>query len=320
MKRKIIDINEGKCTGCGQCIPDCPEGALQLIDGKARLVSDLFCDGLGACIGTCPEGAITVIEREAGIYDEKAVMDNIVRQGPGVITAHLEHLLTHGEKALYNQAIDYLEEHHVPIPPHRGRGGSRLDTTPGAFEAPEARGPATGRIQHRLPGRSPEQASSGHLPFAACPGSAARSILRAPHAGCQPGDQQIPGKTRSELRQWPIQLALLDPHASYFDDADLLIAADCIPFAFADFHRDFLEGRIVIIFCPKLDADIERYITKMADIFSLHRINSITILHMEVPCCSGVVYIVSKALERSQKDFPVREFTVTIDGRILPGR
>jgi len=122
MKRKIIDIDQEKCTGCGLCIPDCPEGALQIIDGKARLVSDLFCDGLGACIGTCPEGAICVIEREAGPYDEKAVMATIAPQGEAVIKAHLEHLIGHGEKDLYRQAIEYLTANAVPVPPARHRG------------------------------------------------------------------------------------------------------------------------------------------------------------------------------------------------------
>ncbi len=116
MKRKIISIDDNKCTGCGECIPDCPEGAIQLIDGKARLISDLFCDGLGACIGTCPQGAISVIEREAEAYDEKTVMENIVRQGAPVIKAHLEHLAGHGQTKLYDEAIEYLQEHKIAIP------------------------------------------------------------------------------------------------------------------------------------------------------------------------------------------------------------
>jgi ferredoxin len=118
VKRHIIGIDEEKCTGCGQCIPDCPEGALQIIDGKARLVGALFCDGLGACTGTCPEGAISIIEREAVPYDEQAVMENIVLQGEPVIKAHLEHLLRHGERDLYNQAFEYLIEHAMMIPGH----------------------------------------------------------------------------------------------------------------------------------------------------------------------------------------------------------
>jgi ferredoxin len=283
MKRKIINIDEKKCTGCGQCIPDCPEGALMVIDGKARLASDLFCDGLSACMGTCPEGAITVVEREAGVYDEKAVMANIVPKGPAVITAHLEHLLGHGETGFYNQAIDYLNDHHVPVPGHR---------TAGCPPDHEPHGPPT---------------------FTGCPGSAARSIPRTPSTGYP----QQSEKTVSELRQWPVQLKLLNPRAPYFEHADLLIAADCVPFAFADFHRDFLKDKIVIIFCPKLATDVDGYITKLTDIFSEHTVNSLTILHMEVPCCSGVTYLVNQALERSGKTIPIKEITVSIDGQVV---
>lgn len=279
MIRKIIEINEEKCTGCGQCIPDCPEGALQLIEGKARLVSDLFCDGLGACIGTCPEGAITVIEREAGAYDEKAVMAQIVRGGPAVITAHLEHLLGHGEHELYRQAVAYLDKHHIPVP-----------------SSPR--------------GETHENRSCP--PSGGCPGSAARSIPRQPAESRGGG-----GATSSELRQWPVQLRLVNPQAGYFDNADLLIAADCVPFAFADFHREFLRGKIVTIFCPKLDQDIEGYIAKLTEIFSRHPIRSISLLHMEVPCCSGVTSIVKQAIRNSGKEIPVKELTISVDGRIL---
>jgi NAD-dependent dihydropyrimidine dehydrogenase PreA subunit len=284
MKRKIISIDETKCTGCGQCIPDCPEGALQLIDGKARLVSDLFCDGLGACIGTCPEGAISVVEREAVPYDEKVVMENIVKQGAPVIKAHLEHLAGHGQKNLCNEAIEYLKEHSIAIPAH----------------------------VHDSPVCHPNPAHAGHPPFGACPGTVARSIARKP----QSVNRQPSEKTESELRQWPIQLKLLNPAAPYFDNADLLIAADCVPFAYAGFHTEFLRDRIVIIFCPKLDSDIDGYITKLAEIFSQHVIKSIMVAHMEVPCCSGVRYVVDKALEQSGKKIPVTEKTITLQGEI----
>ncbi|MDD4567804.1 Ferredoxin I [Methanoculleus chikugoensis] len=276
MKRKIIDIDEEKCTGCGLCIPDCPEGALQIIDGKARLVSDLFCDGLGACIGTCPEGAISVIEREAGPYSEEAVMEKIVPQGMGVIKAHLEHLLGHGEEALYHRAIEYLAAHEIPVPAH---------------------------------GVEP-----GHAAPAACPGTVARSIPEREVA-----ETGRAAGIESALRQWPVQLTLVNPAASYFDDADLLVSGDCVPFAYPEFHRDFLQGRILIIFCPKLDADIEGYITKLAEIFSRHTIRSITVLHMEVPCCSGVRYIVDKALNRAKKEIPVAEQTITLQGEAVEG-
>ena len=277
MKRKIISIDENKCTGCGQCIPDCPEGAIQLIDGKARLISDLFCDGLGACIGTCPEGAISVIEREAAPYNEKTVMENIVRQGAPVIKAHLEHLASHGQTDLYNEAIEYLKERKIDIPGNMHAGHLPL-----------------------------------HTPPAACPGSAARSLPRFGSGVLrQPSEN-----SDSELRQWPVQLKLLNPAAPYFDNADLLISADCVPFAYAGFHADLLRNKILIIFCPKLDSDLEGYVTKLAEIFSRHEIKSITVARMEVPCCGGVRSVVDKALERSAKKIPVSEKTITIQGEV----
>jgi Pyruvate/2-oxoacid:ferredoxin oxidoreductase delta subunit len=280
MLRKIISIDEEKCTGCGKCIPDCPEGALRIIEGKARLVSDLFCDGLGACIGTCPEGAICVVEREAGEYDEKTVMETIAKQGEPVIRAHLEHLIGHRQAEFYRQAIGFLSDHQIPVPLHKG---------------PECH---EGSGQH------------GHNPFMACPGSAARSIEREPHTG----ETRPVENSGSELRQWPIQLQLLNPSAPYFDNADLLVSADCVPFAYADFHRDFLKDKIVIMFCPKLDADIEGYITKLAEIFTRHKIKSITVLRMEVPCCGGVRHVVDKALGKAGQGIPVIEHMITIAG------
>lgn len=303
MKRGIISIDEKKCTGCGQCIPDCPEGALQLISGKARLVSDLFCDGLGACLGTCPEGAISVIEREAAPYDENAVMATIVRQGAPVIKAHLGHLASHGQIAFYDQAIAYLNEKGIPVPNHI----APVRTIPSV---------SSGR-NHPPAGRSGEGTchAGPHEPhpFASCPGSAARTIPRKPGMGPR---QPVAGASASELRQWPVQLALLNPAAPYFDNADLLVSADCVPFAYSGFHADFLTGKILIIFCPKLDADIDGYIEKLAAIFTLHTIRSVTLLHMEVPCCGGVRYVVDKALAKAAVTIPVEEKTVTIDGNI----
>ncbi len=288
MKRKIIEIDEEKCTGCGVCIPDCPEGALQVIDGKARLVSDLFCDGLGACVGTCPEGAICVVEREAGPYSEEAVMEKIVPQGEAVIRAHLEHLLGHNEKALYSRAIDYLNAHEIPVPPH---------------ETPAGPAACPGSMARTLPGRE-----------TACPGTVARSLLREEAA-----ETEQAARVESELRQWPIQLTLANPAAAYFDDADLLVSGDCVPFAYGEFHREFLRDRVLLIFCPKLDADVAGYITKLADIFSRHAIQSITVLHMEVPCCSGVRYVVDEALKRAGKEIPVAEKTITLQGQAVEG-
>jgi NAD-dependent dihydropyrimidine dehydrogenase PreA subunit len=302
MKRKIISIDETKCTGCGQCIPDCPEGALQVIEKKARLVSDLFCDGLGACIGTCPEGAISVIEREAVPYDEKTVMANIVKQGAPVIKAHLEHLAGHGQTALYNEAIEFLIEQGIPIPEHAAleRKPKHAPVTP----HPPAGRMGEGEVCHTGPDPS--------HPFAGCPGSAARSIHRPTGAG----PRQPSGTTASELRQWPVQLSLLNPAAPYFENADLLVSADCVPFAYPGFHTDLLAGKILIIFCPKLDAGIDGYIEKLAEIFRLHTIKSITVARMEVPCCGGVRYVVEKAMAQAGVTIPVSEKTISINGGI----
>ena len=301
MKRKIISIDEKRCTGCGQCIPDCPEGALQLIDGKARLVSDLFCDGLGACIGTCPEGAISVAERDAVPYDEAVVMKHIAGQGSSVIRAHLEHLAGHGEIRLYNQAIEYLIENNIPIPDH---------TPPERRRTKGAVHPVAGRTGEGICHPQPHAAH----PLEACPGMAARSIPRSGREGMPV--QPAGGTTASELRQWPVQLALLNPAATYFDNADLLISADCVPFAYPGFHAEFLRGRILIIFCPKLDSDIDGYVEKLAEIFNQHTIRSVTILHMEVPCCGGVRQVVDRALARAGITMPIEEKTVTIEGTV----
>ncbi len=195
-RRKIIKIDEKKCNGCGLCIPNCPEGAIQIIDKKARLISDLFCDGLGACIGHCPRGAITIEEREAQGYDEKAVQE-------------------------------------------RGK--------------------------------------------------------------------------ESQLRQWPVQITLVPPHAPYLKNSDLLIAADCVAFAYADFHRDLLKDKALLIGCPKLD-DADLYREKFIQILKSNDIKSITYAHMEVPCCFGLVGIIQEAIKKSGKAVPFKEAVIGIQG------
>jgi ferredoxin len=277
MKRKIITIEENKCNGCGLCVPDCPEGALQIIDGKARLVSDLCCDGLGACLKTCPAGALTVDEREAEAYSERKVMENVARHGANVIRAHLLHLKDHGEAQYLREAVDFLRENNIPVP---------------AYEEP---------------------AHAFHP--SGCPGSAARDMrhMVADHRNM---DRRDDGAS-SELRQWPVQLKLLNPAASYFENADLLLSADCVPFAYGNFHRDFLLNRVVIMFCPKLDPYIEEYIDKLAAILSLHDIRSITVARMEVPCCGGVNVILEKAMEKSGKNIPLHESVIGISGDLL---
>ena len=274
MKRKIIQIDENLCNGCGNCIPNCHEGALQLIDGRARLISDLFCDGLGACVGECPLGAMKVVEREAEPYDErKTMLEQIIPAGANTIKAHLKHLRDHGESALVKQAEQALTDSGLNVADYADM---------------------------------PEKLPCG------CPGTLAKMLKNPSRPSSAPSGEAAP----SELNQWPVQLALLNPQAGYFDDVDLLICADCVPFAFADFHRELLRGKIVIIFCPKLDSDIERYISKLAEIFTLHKINSLTLARMEVPCCGGVEMIVNEAKARAGVDIPTEVKIIAIEGGI----
>jgi len=271
MKRQIIKIDDAKCNGCGLCIPNCPEGALQVIDGKAKLISDLFCDGLGACIGECPEGAIQIEEREAEPYDEKRVMlENIIPQGNNTIKAHLKHLKEHGETKLLHQAVEVLKENNIN------------------FDLSEIH-------DDRLP--------------CGCPGTMAKTIDKKPKAKEASGKSV---KLESELRQWPVQLKLINSNASYLDNADILIAADCTAFAHGDFHREYIKNRIAIIFCPKLDQNIDTYIDKLAEIFNNKSIKSITIARMEVPCCGETEVIVRKALEQTGKNIPIETKIIKI--------
>jgi len=275
LRRQIIKIDEKKCNGCGLCVPNCPEGALQVIDGKARLVSDLFCDGLGACIGECPEGAITVIQRDAEPYDESRVMENIIKAGPNIIKAHLKHLKDHDQNEYLAQAVEVLREKGISVPDEEA--------------------------EHSC-------VSEG------CPGLKAQEILPKPS---QQETTQV--EIKSELRQWPVQLHLLNPDAPYIENSDLLISADCAPFAFANFHQQFLKGKIVINLCPKLDKEIELYIEKLTQIFKTKNIRSIHIVRMEVPCCGGIGFIVNKALEKSGKSLDINQSIITIQGQINQG-
>jgi len=271
MERDVIRINEEKCNGCGSCVTGCPEGALQVIDGKARLISDLFCDGLGACIGDCPEGAIKVERREADAYDEYKVMENIVKAGPNVTKAHLKHLHEHGQTKYLNEALDFLKEKNIEIPDYEE-------------EAPLACG---------------------------CPGSA----MQVPEP--KPASGESPQILSAELGNWPVQLQLLNPNAPYLKNADLLITADCVPFAYANFHQRFLKDKVLIILCPKLDKTIDEYVDKLSEIFTRQDIKSITIVHMEVPCCSGIEVIVKRALEKAQKNIIIKDYTISINGEII---
>lgn len=273
MKRKIIKIDEEKCTGCGVCIPDCPEGALQVIDGKARLVSDLFCDGLGACIKTCPTGAMTTEEREAEAYDEYKVMDNVVKAGQNVIKAHLIHLKNHAQDEFFNQAVDYLKKNNIEVP---------------VLE------------EQKLP--------------CGCPGTMQKDLSEMKRQAQLPA-QDI--NLVSELNNWPIQLKLLNSSAPYLKNADLLIAADCTAFAYPNFHQKFLKNKVLIMFCPKLDSDSSVYVDKLTSIFKNQEIQSVTIVHMEVPCCGGVETIIKEALLESGKNIIIKDYTVSMTGELI---
>ncbi|MBU4311757.1 MAG: 4Fe-4S binding protein [Candidatus Omnitrophica bacterium] len=234
-KRKIVKIDEEKCTGCGLCIPNCAEGALQIVDGKAKLVKEIYCDGLGACLGHCPEGAITIEERETKGFDEKAT------------NKHLEELKKKEKK---------------------------------------------------------------DLPCG-CPGTAVKTLKTPGHRSHAQGERE----SESELANWPIQLMLVPVEAPYLKDANLLIAADCVAFSYPDFHQDFLKGRIALIGCPKLDAATV-YEEKLAELFKINSIKSITVLHMEIPCCFGLIQIVKEALRLSGKNIPLKEITIGIKGEV----
>ncbi|HTP59763.1 MAG TPA: 4Fe-4S binding protein [Spirochaetia bacterium] len=249
--RKIISIDHQKCNGCGACIPNCPEGALQLIDGKARLVSDLFCDGLGACIGHCPEGAIQIIEREAEPYDERRVMAVIAPQGANTIKAHLEHLRGHGETELLSQAITYLHENGIPVP----------------------------------------QGINPILP--AAPGLA--------HG------------LESRLANWPIQLHLLSPLSPQLTGKDVVLSADCVAYAVPGFQEKFLKGKSLAIACPKLDEGKDVYRDKIVAMIDKARINTLTVLMMEVPCCRGLLAIAQDAASRAQRKVPLKAVVVSIE-------
>jgi Pyruvate/2-oxoacid:ferredoxin oxidoreductase delta subunit len=250
--RKIVEIDEELCNGCGLCVPSCAEGAIQIVDGKARLVKDLYCDGLGACLGKCPLDAITVIERDADAFDEQAVEHHLARIGRVPQAGH-----------------GAAQPAAAPVPVHGHGGGG-------------------------------------------CPGSAMRQFAANAPAATTPSSGSMP----SALRQWPVQLHLVSPHAPYFQGADLLLAADCAAFASGDFHARFLEGKALAIACPKLD-NPQGYVDKLAAMITESGIRSITIVMMQVPCCRGLEQFVQQAMQIAGTTIPVRRVIVGIEGEIL---
>ncbi|UCG14709.1 MAG: 4Fe-4S binding protein [Deltaproteobacteria bacterium] len=237
--RDIVEIDEEKCDGCGDCVIACAEGALEIRDGKARIIREIYCDGLGACIGECPQGALTIVSREADAFDEEA-----------------------------------MEEHLKTL-----RGEQTEETVTG--------------IQ------------------TACPG-AKLVHFQQPSSEMEPDPKDTPA---SALSNWPVQLHLLSETAPFFKESDLLIAADCVPFAMGGFHQRLLRGKILAVGCPKLD-DTAAYVSKLSSIFAKNDVRSVTIGYMEVPCCAGLVHVVHKALEASGKAIPVTTVKVGVRGEI----
>jgi Pyruvate/2-oxoacid:ferredoxin oxidoreductase delta subunit len=243
VKRKIIQIEEDKCDGCGQCVPSCAEGAIQIVAGKARLAAEKYCDGLGACLGECPNDALHVIEREADDFDEKAVEEHLQKSPP---------------------------------PP-----------------APTAPTMACG-----------------------CPSSQIQDFSR-PFKSCEEANQPASYLSNvSALSQWPVQIKLVPATAPFLKGADLLVAADCTPFAYPDFHRDFLQGKVLMVGCPKFD-DSEAYIQKFTDVFKMSGVKSVTVLTMEVPCCQGLPVIVKRGMAAANADIPMSHVVVSLRGEIV---
>jgi len=285
MKRDILKIDEDLCNGCGQCVPNCHEGALQVIDGKVRLVSELMCDGLGACIGHCPEGAITIEKREADPYNESEVMEQMKDKGKNIIIAHLKHLKEHGETDFLQDGVGYLREHQ-----------DELD-----FDIRE--------VMSEVHNHDNLLAHTG----GGCPGSRTM-IIEKPQAS----ENNSPATDQpSELRQWPVQMHLLNPNAPYFRGADLLLAADCIAYSMGNFHSRYLKGKSLAIACPKLDHGTEIYVEKLASMIDTAKVNTITVMMMEVPCCGGLLQIVRAALAKSSRKVPVKQMIASISGEVL---
>jgi ferredoxin len=298
MERDIIHIDEELCDGCGDCIPNCHEGALQLIDGKATLISDLMCDGLGACIGHCPQGAITMEKREAEPYNETEVISAMAKKGRNVVLAHLQHLVDHNETNFVMEGVSWLKENRASL----------------SFDLDEVT-----KIIHsskeEMKNKSiniAEMAPQDQGAICGCPGSETREIIS------EESPVSDTSFTRaSELRQWPVQFHLINPAAGYFKGADLLFAADCSAYTLANFHSDYLKGKSLIIACPKLDDGQDTYLQKLVQLIDHSMINTIHLLIMEVPCCGGLLRLVDQAMEQASRKVPVKCSVVSVDGKIL---
>jgi NAD-dependent dihydropyrimidine dehydrogenase PreA subunit len=301
MVREMVKIDEALCNGCGLCVPGCHEGALQVIDGKARLISDLMCDGLGACLGHCPQGAITIDKREAEPYNETKVMEIMVGKGLNTVVAHLNHLKEHNETAYLREGVKYLLDHEPEI------SFPVLDAINKIHEdEPKIRA-------HTKLGHKPDtHHAQPHHPQGGCPGSQAISF------GTRAGSESVhSGEQSSELRHWPVQLHLVNPVAPYYRNADVVIAADCTAFAMGDFHSRFLKGKSLAIACPKLDSNMEIYREKIIRMIDEAQVNTITVMIMQVPCCGGLLQLVKSAVAVTERKVPVKLVVVGLEGNAL---
>lgn len=291
MIRRIIHIDEEKCNGCGLCAGACHEGAIGMVNGKAKLLRDDYCDGLGDCLPACPAGAIAFIEREAAAYDEAAVLEHKRNQEENKENKDGQRendgKTADGEKKGMKGEGAKLEDSGVP--------------RPAAFGCPGSRMREFGREMER---RAVSGCSAAGENVAG--ENAAGAFSAGGNAACVP---------ESELRQWPVQIKLVPVNAPYFDNAKLLVAADCTAYAYGNFHRDFMRGKVTLIGCPKLDAC--DYTEKLAMILSQNNIRSLTIVRMEVPCCKGIEHAAVNALKSSGKFIPWQVVTLSLDGRIL---
>ena len=287
MIREIVKIDEKLCNGCGDCVPNCHEGALQIIDGKARLISELMCDGLGACLGHCPQGAITIEKREAEEYDEVVVIAQMIKSGKATVFAHLKHLQEHGETGFLNEALNYIKANRDEMP----------------FKISEV---------HELLHGEKKEHTSQNAAGCGCAGSAPQSFEVAGIKMAAPV-----GEVPSALTQWPVQMHLINPAASYFAGADLLVAADCAGFAYGNFHNDYIKGRKMVIACPKLDQGKDIYVQKLVRLIDESKVNTITVVIMEVPCCGGLMQMVQMASQIASRKVPVKEVVISIRGEVL---
>ncbi len=299
MKRDIIKIDRDKCNGCGLCVTGCHEGALQIVDGKAVMISELMCDGLGACIGECPEGAIEIETREAAAYDEVLTLSKMVENGKNTVIAHLKHLKDHSEKEYMRQGVEWMLA-------NRDKISFNVDEVMQVLHSHVPSAPKPIQTQKPVFVALPNHGGSA----CGCPGSAERTFSHAPaNAGMV--------SAKSELTHWPVQMHLINPSAAHFRGSNLLLAADCVAFSLGNFHSEYLKGKTLVIACPKLDSNKESYVEKLTALIDEAGIDTLTIMKMEVPCCGGLVQLAKMAVEQATRKVPIKVTTVGLQGDIL---